>query len=396
MVSSKRFQRKAMAAAIVLLWFSNYVYVPILSTYAVSRGASLSMVGMILGSYGFIQMVSRIPIGILSDSLRNRRIFLQLGMVASIISGLGFYFFTSPGLLLLFRLLAGLAVSNWAIYITTYTILCKGDNNSKAIGTVNSLNSIGHVGGVFLGGVIAQYINVETTFLISALAGFLGFILLQFVDETYEHDENKKKVSLNDFVTVFRDSELIFYSSMAILFQIIVASSLTGFVPNLLSDIGANDFQKGLGTTLASLPTIFAAPLAVGFFSKKFGSKWSGIIGFSILSASMFIFPYIKNISVMLGLEFIAGFGKGLLSALLMACATSHLPAETRSTALSIYQAVYSIGMSVGPAITGKISNMFSLRTAFVFLGFTGVISILILLIHGFFNKRKADRKLST
>lgn len=91
--STKAIQRNLMIVVIVLLWFSNYLYVPVLSTYAVSAGASLSMVGIIIGSYGFTQMILRLPIGIISDILGNRRLFLFLGMVCAFISGLGFYFF---------------------------------------------------------------------------------------------------------------------------------------------------------------------------------------------------------------------------------------------------------------------------------------------------------------
>ena len=382
MFKSKVPQRKIMAVAIILLWFSNYIYVPFLSTYAASAGASLSMVGLIIGSYGLIQMLLRIPIGILSDTIKNRRLFLFSAMFSSLLSGMGFYFFSSPVLLLFCRALAGLSVSNWAIYITTFSAFANDQSNSKAIGTVNSLNAIGTISAFILGGIVAQYIDVRTTFLITIIASSLGILLMLFVEETYQQKEDSKKMSINDLSIVIKDPKLLFYSGIALLFQFIAASSINAFVPTLFSEAGASEFQKSLGTTLATLPMIFAGPLSVGLFSKKFGPNLTSIISFIIISLPMFFFSFTKNITVLLALQFLAGIGNGLLMSLLMSRATSHFPEETRSTAISIYQAVYSIGMFIGPAITGVISTTFSLQAAFICLGLIGISAIIVLLVY--------------
>lgn len=286
--------------------------------------------------------------------------------------------------------MSGIVVSNWAVYITSFASLEKAKNNSRAIGIVNSLSAVGQISGVFLGGVIAQYLSVKSTFMASALSGLLGIILLLFVDETYSTEDSSKKISVSDLIAVFKDSRLLFYSAIGALYQIICSSSLTGFVPNLLSNAGGNEFEKGLGTTFALFPMVFAAPLAVGIFKRRLGSFWTGIISFIILSVPMFFFPFIKNIPILLALQFIAGIGKGLIMPLLMSSSTSHLPEETRSTALSVYQAVYSIGMSVGPAITGVISNLFSLEVAFVWLGLTGLLAIFLLILNNLTLVKKA------
>ena len=60
-----------------LFWFSMYTYVPVLTSYIESLGASHKMAGAIIGSYGFVQMILRIPLGILSDRMHKKR-FLSL------------------------------------------------------------------------------------------------------------------------------------------------------------------------------------------------------------------------------------------------------------------------------------------------------------------------------
>jgi len=58
---------------IILFWFSLYIYVPQLSNYAKELGASYRLIGLIGSAYGFSQTILRIPLGILSDKLRNRK-----------------------------------------------------------------------------------------------------------------------------------------------------------------------------------------------------------------------------------------------------------------------------------------------------------------------------------
>jgi MFS family permease len=371
---SRSLQRKLMYMVIFLLWFSNYSYVPVLSTYCTSVGASLTVTGLVISSYGLVQMFSRIPLGVLSDLLKSRRIFLFFGLIVSFLSSLGFLLFSSSYMLIFCRTLAGLAVSNWAIFVTAFCCLDERNETNRSMGTASALMAAGQGVGVFLGGVIAQTMGIHWTFIVSVVTSLIGIVLLFGIEETYIPSSHK--YSARDFEGVIKDSALLFFSGLALLLQAVNCSSLTGFVPSLLNQAGANDFQKGLGTSLAIFPTIFSAPFAINFLDKKIGTKFSLCVGFILLAIPMFLFASSKSIPLLLALEFIAGCGRGMLFALLMAHSTSHLPASTRSTALSAFQAIYGAGMWIGPAITGYVSDRYSLKAAFNFLGIIGFIGI--------------------
>ena len=67
-----------------------YTYPSFLSGYVQNAlGAGSVLVGMIVGSYGFVQMLLRIPLGICSDRVKKRRVFVQAGFLAAILSGAG-------------------------------------------------------------------------------------------------------------------------------------------------------------------------------------------------------------------------------------------------------------------------------------------------------------------
>ena len=99
-----------------LFWSSLYVYVPVLSVYAQSLGAPLSLVGLVVGMYGAIQLVVRVPIGFLSDRLGRRKPFILFGMVACGLGCLGLAFSPSPWFLVLSRGVLGLGAATWVAF----------------------------------------------------------------------------------------------------------------------------------------------------------------------------------------------------------------------------------------------------------------------------------------
>ena len=84
-MSASRKNERLLLASVFLFWFSVYTYPSFLSTYAVGTlGAGKVMAGLIVGSYGFTQMVLRIPLGIASDVLKKRKLFVMGGFARQI------------------------------------------------------------------------------------------------------------------------------------------------------------------------------------------------------------------------------------------------------------------------------------------------------------------------
>ncbi|WP_187274416.1 MFS transporter [Paenibacillus sp. N3.4] len=52
-----------------------------------------------------------------------------------------------------------------------------------------------------------------------------------------------------------------------------------------------------------------------------------------------------------------------------------HMSADKRATAMGFFQAIYGLGMFVGPVLMGFISDWFSLNQGFIVLGILGILS---------------------
>ena len=349
------------------LWFSVYVYSPILSPYSESIGASYTQVGMILSSYGFVQMVCRIPIGVLSDALRRRKVFIVAGMFFGMASAAGLFFAHTPELLLFFRGMSGLAASTWAIYMTMYNSLFSAERRAGSMGKISSAMLIGQVTASFLGGLVAEYAAESLTFLVAAAAGAVGLAMTLLLPEPRE--AKKEPLRVRSFVGLLGNGNLIFYSAMAILLQLAAYTGAFGFIPNILRDLGASNFILGLATTLTTLPGAVSSWLSGTWMLRALGMKRSLMLGFAVMAATLYLTVLTGSVAVILLLLVLYGFARGSQLPLLTSAAVGSVPAALQSTAASFFQSVYGIGMTLGPILSGLIADHFGMPAAFFAMG---------------------------
>jgi len=353
-----------------LYWFSLYAYVPILPGYAESLGASHRMVGLILGSYGFTQMLLRIPLGIYSDAINRRKIFVILGVVAAFFGAVGMWLFPTPVMLLLFRALTGVAAATWVTYTVLFSSYFDDDDAPKAIGYISAFNALGQMTAMMLGGFAAQNVGRVAPFMVAAAGGALG-ILMSFM--IAEKEVERPATEVSELLAVGKQENLLFVSALAILVQLITFATVYGFTPIAAERIGAGDFELGLLTTLSTAPMILASALSGAFFAKRYGERRTLMVGFTLLGLSCMVIPFIRVMPLMYVSQFIAGFARGVVFPLLMGMSIKFVADEQRATAMGFFQAIYGIGMSIGPIFVGVISDVMSLSWGFWLVGLSGL-----------------------
>ncbi|WHH57560.1 MFS transporter [Petroclostridium sp. X23] len=356
-------------------WFSLYAYVPTLATYVESLGASYKMVGIVLGSYGFTQMLLRIPLGILSDTLNKRKVFIILGAVLALVSSLGLWLFPNVGLVLLFRALSGVATVAWVTFTVLYSSYYEDDHAPKAIGILNSFNFMGQMAAIFLGGLAAQYFNQQAPFLVASVGGILALILSFGI---YENKIDRKPLKLSDIVSVATDKNFMLISLCSILSQFITFGTMYGFTPVIAKQLGATDFQLSLLTNISTIPVIFASAMSGTLFIKYLGEKYTVMLGFLAAALASIATPYMPSIAWLYVIQFIGGFGRGLTFTLLMGISIKNIENSRRATAMGFFQAAYGIGMFLGPVVVGFFSDTLGISSGFWFSGFLAMVGTVI------------------
>lgn len=367
-------------AIISLFWMSLYAYQPLLSTYSSDvLGASAVMVGNILGSYGLTQLILRIPLGILSDKLGKRKLFVVLGCAVSLLSSLGLYFAATPFWLMIFRGMAGVAASTWVTITVLFSSYFDSDKAPQAMARATVFNNIGQMIAMFLGGQIGQMLGDRASFLLSAFFGVLALIASLFA---VENNPPRKPMRVVELLNVGKDKTLLAVSSLAIAYQVVNQGAAMGFTPKYATQIGASSSQKGVLTSMAIAGSAVMSYLSSKWLVGKYGQKNCILAGFFLNgAATVAIALFAKNVYAMFVLQFLAGCGNGLAFPLLMGSAIKNISGDKRGVAMGFFQSIYALGMYIGPLLTGFLSDVATLRVSLACVGAVSFIAFVAALI---------------
>ncbi len=362
-----------------LFWFSTYIYSSILPTYIKSLGASYLMVGLILGCYGVGQLMFRVPIGILSDRLGKRKIFINLGLMFLIISSLGLYLFEQPQLILIFRSFSGIASAFWVIFTVLYSSYFEESEAAKAVGTLNAFCNGGVLLGLLSGGFIVDSFGVRYTFLVSLIVAVLGLAVSFGISEK---KLNRKPAEVKELLIVVRDSNFQTIAVMGVICQFVSFSTVYGFTPVVAKNTGASDFQIAMLTALSTVPVILGSALSGSFFARKFGERRTMIWGLVIAALSCCAIPYSNNMVILSISQCIGSFGTGTVFPLLMGLSIKNVTSDKRATAMGIFQALYGFGIFLGPTVVGALTDGIGIKWGFITIGAVALSGVIVAMLY--------------
>ncbi|MCR2822474.1 MFS transporter [Lederbergia panacisoli] len=351
----------------MMYWFSMYTYVPILSPYVEHLGGSIFMIGLVVGSYGFTQLLVRIPLGIWSDAIGKRKLFIIAGIACAVLSSIGLAMTTNVWAIFGFRSLAGVAAASWVAFTVLFASYFEPDEAPKAMGLISFYTSIGQMAATTLGGFLAEYISWTAPFYAGAFVGLLGLLLALKIVEMPAED--RKPVEIKELVKMGGEKLLLFVSLMAIIVQCITFTTMFGFTPLHAVSLGASNGDLSILTLLSTLPNAIAGYMSGTFFVRKFGEKRTILIGFLAAGLCTVLLPFTNSLLLLIITQAFNGFAQGLMFPVLMGLAIQSVSEERRASAMGFFQAIYSLGMFGGPFIAGWIGELASLATGFIIIG---------------------------
>lgn len=352
-------------AAIFFFWFSMYTYPSFFSAYVSDRLlAPEVMTGLIVGAYGFAQMILPIPLGIASDWSRRRKPFVMLGFCASLLACVGLIAtealaargqvgtFTHV-VALLARGLSGVTAATWVSFSVLYSASYEADEIAPAVSRLMVPQYGSQIVAMLLGAQLAQRVNETAAFALAAVAALAGLVLMRRVPERPPEGE---RLTLKSVAGVLSDRGLRVGTLLGTLFRLICWGTVLGFVPNWARDVaGLSVSQLGYLSVMYLLPNTVMARLSGAYLAPRFGFRKVLAAGFAIVGLACFLYPRATGLWPLLGVQGIFGLGMGLILPLTLAAAIRDIPDRRRGAAMGVYQAVYGVGMFIGPVAAGWI-----------------------------------------
>lgn len=380
-----------------ILWFSHFIYVPVLSPYIESMGGKYTFMGLVLSSYGLMQFLFRLPIGIFSDLMKVRKQFIICGMVVSMLSCFGFALTDHLGWVLLSRCLAGMAAATWVVFTVLYSSYFTDKEIHRAMGSISFVVVLAQLLGMSVSGYIVNEWGWHAPFWIGGILSTIGALLSLFIFEPKEGIQ-REPIGLKDLTSVMGEPPLLKISLLSILAHSIIFTTMFGFIPTYALKIGLKASDISLIVFSFMIPHAIATLFIGKLFVPMFGQWKSLKIAFGLTAFFTLLTPLIHSKVLLCIVQGFNGFSLGLLFPLLLGMAIESIPHQKRATAMGVYQALYAIGMFAGPFFAGVLNSYMGIEAGFTFSGILGVVAMLLIIdwdrsqnetLSGYINKLK-------
>ena len=328
---------------------------PILPLFLRERGASYSLVGVVVGAALVGQFVGQYPAGRLSDGIGRRTVMIAGLLTAGAATAL-FVVPSSIAMLVALRLVQGIGTGAFRPGArAAIADLVPAGERGVAYGWYSAASLSGLITGPALGGALTLF-GRAAVFEATGVATLIAALVLA---ATIQPQLEARALAASGAATAalgWRNPGLrgIVLISLGIYFLVGVYDVIWSL---FLKSIGATDLQVGLSFSLFALPLVLVTPLA-GWAADHWDRRWTIVlptIGFALLAP---IYPLFRSIPILFGIGVIeavlAAFPEPAMNGFLM----DSVPAGTRGRAAGIAGAAEGAGLSIGALCGGALFGL--------------------------------------
>jgi MFS family permease len=322
-------------------------------------------------------LAARIPLGVSADRIGRQKPFIVMGCALTAISGIGFLVWYTPSGFLFLRGAAGLASASWVSFTVLYASYFTPNEGPRRISQLNIYNQLGRLLCYMSVGAAVAYFGLHASFVLGALVGTLSFMLSFFIREK---PRPAAAVSLKSFTQVARDRNMMVTSLLGLLTQVIAFSTYYGFSNNLALRLRATGMQLSVLNLVLVSAAIVANLFATSWLPRYM--KIRHIVAAGFLSAAVYcvLAPLSTGMMQLYLCQVLAGIASGFTFAMLLGHCVRDIASELRSAGMGFYQAVYGIGMTIGPIVMGIMIDAVGLDLSFYTMAAVSAVTMVLTL----------------
>jgi len=360
----------------------THLLIPIIALYAYGLGASVGIIGLIIGLYSITNTPANILFGRLIDRV-GYKVPLITGLIGD---ALGMFFYSLcrlPIHLALVRTIHG--ISGGLIGPATMSITADYSNEAgkgRAMGFYGMSIAAATLVGYGLGGVIASRLGYKTLFLFGAIMLAAGAMLSLLLPGNRKKGSLTAKTSLGEDFNkakglLGRKGLTVSYCS--IFAQYFAFGGVVTLLPLYIKSLGMEAFHVGmLLVTFAIMFIILQFPS--GAFSDKVGRLIPTTIGLGLSIVSLTILPSVATFALLAVIMALYGAAYGILFPSISALIADHTSFEERGMATGIFHALLTAGVAIGAPIMGWVGEMIGVELGLVLSSGVMVLALVVAL----------------
>ncbi|UCH10200.1 MAG: MFS transporter [Fidelibacterota bacterium] len=379
----------AQRRSLIIIWITIFIdlmgvtlIIPFVNDFVAELGGDEQSVGLLLGSYAFMQLLFAPVWGRISDRIGRRPVII-IGLFTSAV---GFAIFgLADRLWLLFdsRMLAGLAnanISTAQAYVADITV---PEERAGRMGLVGAAFNLGFIVGFPIGGILSSALGNQAPVLFAAALSLVnGLAALVILPESYPREVRpsvEEAMSVHPWVVArITMRNLRRFWKRPTLTRIFSAFFIYSVAFSIIHVTFVEYFRDVLELTPAERGFVFMFLGVVGAITQGTVVKWlvrrigeSRVIelGLVIAAVGLGLIPFLRTVALLYVGTFLIGFGNSLIIPSVMAAISVRSKEHEQGIAMGVTQSLGSLARIIGPPYGGFTYAQINLYFPFISAG---------------------------
>jgi len=347
-----------------------------LAPMMINQGIEPQVMGIIMGASGLATLMIRFPLGIISDVVKSRKIFIQIALVLPIIAWPIAWFEPNAITLYLAKAADGVTAATWVLYNILFIRYFDRKEAPAAVALLALAGPIGVFLGNCIGGVLIHYFANNIAFFVSCVSALLALFLTTRIRDVHDPVQAPSlKACIAGAKLQLADRSVWLIGILATIVILVPFATRDTLTPIYAEQLGA---RAGILTLLSNIHLIFyalAIALCSSVFYQRLGLVKTAVLGILLQVISSFGIPFTSNLYLIYLLQALAGFSFGMAFAAFMSLSVVNTTSDEQSTRMGLFQTIYSCGMFAGPVIMGVMMQHINLSSGYLFIAGLSIIA---------------------
>ena len=339
---------------LVLFWSAISIIRAYRKLYAITPvengGLSLTplLASQIAAGYGLMSLIVRLPMFIVSDIFRRRKIFVQISLFLLIVTSFLVAFNGSYTTLYLSSLSLGISATMLALFNVMFSETFSKEKAALSV----SILSVAPLLAEFIAApiqyifTINEYKHFNYMWIVSGILAVATFILT-FMMKDYRPVNSG--FSFDKVKVVLKHGSFIYVCIMALLLSFVkFATSGANMIAYGKTSLGMSPLMLAYMDAVFAIPQLIAGVLVGVYFTRKWGLQKTLLFMFGCALTFYIIALYVNNSYIIYFSYILNGLGYGGAYNVLISLAMQYFDREYRNVSMGIYQAFFALGIFYG------------------------------------------------
>jgi MFS family permease len=157
-----------------------------LAPMMLEQGIEPQVMGIIMGASGLATLLIRFPLGIISDVVKSRKIFIQISLLLPIFTWPLAWLEPNAVTLYLAKAADGVTAATWVLYNILFIRYFDRKEAPAAVALLALAGPVGVFIGNCIGGLLIHYFENNIAFFLSCVSGLLALVLTTRIHDVHD------------------------------------------------------------------------------------------------------------------------------------------------------------------------------------------------------------------